>query len=220
MEKSIESIWKDGFLNNDALVAPKLNDLYNQKSIDIVDKFRRMYKINIIGIIVFALIFLPIAIITKIPYMGMPMFILFLTVAFYGSKFKKKLDNINKNQNSYQYLKTFDNWTKEMIMFNTKLSRYLYPYVFLSMVAGFWFGSFGGNIPGIDLVNKLLIDYPDMIMVFGVPLFGWIGVIIVVILLSIFGGRIGKWDVNIGYGRILRRLETLLKDMEELRASS
>ena len=220
MEKSIESIWKDGFLNNDALVAPKLNDLYNQKSIDIVDKFRRMYKINIIGIIVFALVFLPVAAITKIPYMGMPMFILFLTVAFYGSKFKKKLDNINKNQNSYQYLKTFDNWTKEMIMFNTKLSRYLYPYVFLSMVAGFWFGSFGGNIPGIDLVNKLLIDYPDMIIVFGVPLFGWIGVIIVVTLLSFFGGRIGKWDVNIGYGRILRRLETLLKDMEELRASS
>ena len=220
MEKSIESIWKDGFLNNDALVAPKLNDLYNQKSIDIVDKFRRMYKINIIGIIVFALIFLPIAIITKIPYMGMPMFILFLTIAFFGSKFKKKLDNINKNQNSYQYLKTFDNWTKEMIMFNTKLSRYLYPYVFLSMVAGFWFGSFGGNIPGIDLVNKLLIDHPDMIMVFGVPLFGWIGVIIVVTLLSFFGGRIGKWDVNIGYGRILRRLDTLLKDMEELKASS
>jgi len=220
MEKSIESIWIDGFLKNDALVAPKLNNLYNQKSIDIVDKFRRMYKINIIGIIVFALIFLPVATITKIPYMGMPMFILFLTVAFYGSKFKKKLDNINKNQNSYQYLKAFDNWTKEMIEFNTKLSRYLYPYVFLSMVAGFWFGSFGGNIPGIDLVNKLLIDHPDMIMVFGVPLFGWIGVIIVVTLLSFFGGRIGKWDVNIGYGRILRRLETLLKDMEELRASS
>jgi len=220
MEKSIESIWKDGFLKNDALVAPKLNDLYNQKSIDIVDKFRRMYRMNIIGIIVFALIFLPIATITKIPYMGMPMFILFLTIAFFGSKFKKKLNNINKNQNSYQYLKTFDNWTKEMIMFNTKLSRYLYPYVFLSMVAGFWFGSFGGNIPGNDLVNKLLIDHPNMIMVFDIPLFGWLGIIIVVILLSIFGGRIGKWDVNIGYGRILRRLDTLLKDMEDLKASS
>ena len=28
MEKSIESIWKEGFLKSDALVAPKLNDLY------------------------------------------------------------------------------------------------------------------------------------------------------------------------------------------------
>ena len=220
MEKSIESIWKDGFLKKDALVVPKLNDLYNQKSIDIVDKFRRMYRINIIGLIVFAVVLLPIATITKIPYMGMPMFILFLTIAFFGSKFKRKLDNINKNLNSYQYLKTFDNWTKEMIEFNTKLSRYMYPYVFLSMVAGFWFGSFGGNIPGKDLVNNLLKAYPDMIMVFGIPLFGLLGVLLVVTLLSIFGGRIGKWDVNIGYGRILRRLDTLLKDMEDLRASS
>jgi len=220
MEKSIESIWKDGFLKNDALVVPKLNDLYNKKSIDIVDKFRRMYRINIIGLIVFAVVLLPIATITKIPYMGMPMFILFLTIAFFGSKFKRKLDNINKSLNSYQYLKTFDNWTKEMIEFNTKLSKYLYPYVFLSMVAGFWFGSFGGNIPGEDLVNDLLINFPDMIMVFGIPLFGLLGVLLVVTLLSIFGGRIGKWDVNIGYGRILRRLDTLLKDMEDLRASS
>jgi len=220
MEKSIESIWKDGFLKNDALVAPKLNDLYNQKSIDIVDKFRRMYKINIIGIIVFAFIFLPIAILTKIPYMGIPMFILFLTITFFAFRFKKKLDNINKNQNSYQYLKTFDNWTKEMIEFNTKLSRYLYPYVFLSLVAGFWFGSFGGNIPGKDLVNRLLTESPDMIMVFGVPLFGWIALIIGITFLSIFGGRIGKWDLKIGYGRILGRLDTLLRDMEELRASN
>ncbi len=219
MKKSIETIWKEGFLKKDALIVPRLNDLYNQKSIDIVDKFRRMYKINIIGLIVFAIVVLPLAIITKIPYMGIPMFILFLSIAFFGSKFKMKLDNINKNLNSYLYLKTFDNWTKEMIGFNTKLSRYLYPYVFLSMVAGFWFGSFGGNVPGNDLVNKLLIDNPDMILVFGIPMYGLIVVLVVVTLLSIFGGRIGKWDVNIVYGRILRRLDTLLRDMEELRAS-
>jgi hypothetical protein len=42
------------FFKNDALVAPKLNNLYNQKSIDIVDKFKRMYKINRIAILVFA----------------------------------------------------------------------------------------------------------------------------------------------------------------------
>ena len=50
MEKSIETIWKEGFIKNDALVAPKLNDLYNQKSIDIVEKFKRMYKLNRIAI--------------------------------------------------------------------------------------------------------------------------------------------------------------------------
>jgi len=218
MEKSIETIWKEGFLKKDALIAPKLNDLYNQKSIDIVDKFRRMYKINIVAIIVFALVLLPLATITNLLYMGIPMFFLFALMVFYSSKFYKRLNQISKNSNSYQYLKTFDNWTKEMVTFNTRLSRYLYPYIFLSMVAGFWFGSFGGNIPGNDFVNALLVDNPEMIMVFGIPLIGIILIVSIVALLTFFGGKIGQWDLNLVYGRILKRLNTLLADMDELRA--
>ncbi len=220
MEKSIESIWKEGFLEKNALVAPKLNDLYNQKSIDIVEKFRRMYKINIIAVAMFACILLPIATLVHIPYMGIMFFVLFGVIIFFAIQFKRKLDTINKNLNSYEYLKTFDNWTKEMIGFNTKLSRYLYPYVFLSMIAGFWFGSLGGDIPGNDLVNYLLIKNPDIILVFGVPLWGFIGVIAVVLLLAFFGGKIGEWDLKIGYGRILKRLDTLLTDMEALRRNT
>ena len=220
MDKSIETIWKEGFLKKDALIVPKLNDLYNQKSIDIVDKFRRMYKINIIGLVLFAIIILPVNIAVKMPYMGIPMFFLFIFSAFFALKFKKKLDKIDKNLNSYQYLKTFDNWTKDMIQFNTKLSRFLYPFVFLSLFAGFWFGGFGGNIPGQDLVNKLLVNNPDMLLVFGTPLVVILGLVFGVSFFAYFGGKIGEWDLNLGYGRILRRLDTLLKDMEELRASN
>ena len=43
MEKSIESIWKQGFLNSDVLVAPKLNNLYNRKSIHSIDTYQYMY---------------------------------------------------------------------------------------------------------------------------------------------------------------------------------
>ena len=106
-----------------------------------------------------------------------------------------------------------------MMAFNTKISRFLYPFVFLSMVAGFWFGSFGGNIPGNDFVNRLLIEFPDMIMIFGLPLFGVIGLLFILILLAVFGGKIGEWDLKIGYGRILKRLDALLADMEELRTA-
>lgn len=220
MEKSIETIWKEGFLKKDALVAPKLNDLYNQKSIDIVDKFRRMYKLNIIGLFLFALILLPVNIAVKVPYLGIPMFFLFVFIAIFGIKYKNKLDKINKNLNSYQYLKSFDDWTKDMIQFNTKMSRFLYPYVFLSLVAGFWFGSFGGDIPGQDLVDSLLVNNPDMLLVFGTPLFVILGLFFGVAFFAYFGGRIGKWDLNLVYGRILRKLDSLLKDMEELRATN
>lgn len=218
MEKSIESIWKEGFLKNEALVAPKPNNLYNQKSIHIVDKFKRMYKINIIAIIVFAFILLPVTFMVKMQYMGVPMFFLFLLIAFYGVKFYKKLIKIDKSLNSYQYLNSFDNWVKEMISFNTKLSRYLYPYVFLSMVLGFWFINDEGSLLGERIVSGILYSFPNIYVIYGIPLIGIISVIIIMIILAFFGGRIGKWDVNLVYGRILKRLEILISDMEELRA--
>ena len=70
MEKSIENIWKEGFLKSDALVAPKINNLYNQKSIHIIDKFKRMFKINLIAIVAFSFIFLIVSFFVGIPLMG------------------------------------------------------------------------------------------------------------------------------------------------------
>ncbi len=218
MEKTIETIWKEGFLKNDALIAPKLNDLYNQKSIHIVDKFKRMYQINLIAIVVFAAVLLLVSFTTEMAYMGILMFILFNAVVIVNRRFSRSLQEIDKSQNSYQYLNSFDKWIKEMVLVNVKLSRYLYPYVFLSMIAGFWFGGFGGDVPGKDFVNEIIIDYPNTYLVFGVPLIGILGVVLVVGLLAFFGGRIGKWDLNIIYGRILKKLDVLINEMEELKS--
>ena len=46
MEKSIENIWNQGFLDEGALLAPKINKLYEAKSINTIDKFRGMYHKN------------------------------------------------------------------------------------------------------------------------------------------------------------------------------
>ena len=104
MEKSIESIWNKGFLKSDALVAPKLNDLYNQKSIDIVEKFKRMYRLNVNGLVVFTAVFLPVTYFVQIPYMGIMLSVVFLSTAYAGSKFQKKLNAIDKTSDTYQYL--------------------------------------------------------------------------------------------------------------------
>ena len=192
MEKSIETIWKDGFLKNDALVAPKLNNLYNQKSIHLVDKFKRMYRINWISILVFSCVLIPVSILVKIPYMGIPMALMFFAVLFINRKFSKKLNKIDTTENSYQYLISFNSWTKELVQTNTKLSRILYPYIFLSLIAGFWFGGFGENIPGNEFVANLLVEFPNTYLVFGLPLIGILIVIIGVGLLAFFGGVIGK----------------------------
>jgi len=218
MERSIEKIWKEGFLENNALVAPKINDLYNKKSNHIVDKFKRMYKINLIAIIVFAFIVLPFSFITKMPYMGIPMFFLFMVIVVINRKLGMKLEKIDNSQNSYLYLKSFSLWIKELVSINTNLSRYLYPFVFLSLISGFWFGGIGENAPGQEFVNELILEYPNTFLIFGLPLFVILGVLFVMGLLAFFGGIIGKWDLNLVYGRILKKLESLLTEMEELRS--
>jgi hypothetical protein len=217
MEKSIESIWQEGFLANDALVAPKINNLYNQKSIHMVDKVKRMYSINIKAILAFALLIIPFTYITNMPYMGIPMSLVFIGVVFYSLKFKKKLFDIDSSVDSYNYLKSFKGWVTEMVTFNTKMSRYLYPTVFISMFLGFWFGDLGGDVPGEEFVNWLLVDYPNMIIIMGIPLLLIIGSLLTIILLAYFGGKIGQWDLNLVYGRILKKLDRLLGEMEELR---
>ena len=217
MEKSIETIWKEGFIKNDALVAPKLNDLYNQKSIDIVEKFKRMYKINRIAIVAFAILIMPLSYITRMIYMGIPMSLLFIAVTIIAQKFSKKLDTIDKNTSSYEYLSSFDKWVKDMIALNSKLSTFMYPYVFMAMALGFWFIDIEGTILGDRFLNGFVSEFPTTYLVNGFPILLLIPFFLVIGILAFFGGKIGKWDINLVYGGILNKLEDLLSDMEELR---
>jgi hypothetical protein len=219
MEKSIESIWKDGFINSDALVAPTLINLYNKKSEHIVDKFTRMFKINLIAVVGGSFAVLAMSFAVNIPYMGIGMFILLNTLAIINFKLMKGLNEIDKNVNSFQYLKTFDNWMKNQMSLNTVFARFLYPLAVLSIIVGYWCGDIGGDIPGELMVNELLLRFPDMLLVLGVPLYGLMGAMFVLGLLSYFGGTIYQWDLNLVYGRVLKKLDEILADMEELRLS-
>ena len=217
MEKSIETIWKEGFIKNDALVAPKLNDLYNQKSIDIVDKFKRMYKLNRIGIAIFAIIIIPLSYGTRMISMGILMSILFTVVFFIAQKYSKQLDQINKNTSSYEYLSSFNTWVKDMVALNSKLSTFMYPYIFLAMILGFWFIDIDGTILGDRFINGFVSEFPTTYLINGFPILLLIPFFIALGVIAFFGSKIGKWDINLVYGKILNRLENTLSDMEELR---
>ncbi len=212
MEKSIETIWKQGFLDNNAMVAPKLNNLYNQKSIHIIDKFKRMFKINLNALVIFSFVVLVASFFVKIPVMGVLMFILLNVIVIVNKKLFKGLSTIDKNVSSYQYLKSFDAWMKSQIAVNYKMSRYIYPYIFIAMVSGFWFST-----PFQESLDRILGNH-EVYYLFGIPVFWVLAMVVIIILLAIFGGRIYKWDLNIVYGRILKKLDELITDMEDLRA--
>ena len=218
MERSIENIWKEGFLKSDALVAPKINNLYNQKSIHIIDKFKRMFKINLIAIVAFSFAFLIISFFVGIPITGVIFFVTLSVLVFINNKLLNDLEKIDMGVSSYQYLKAFNQWKNKQIAINKKMSRFLYPIIFISMILGFWFKDAEGMPLGERLVGEILIGFPDIYLIFGIPLIGIGIVLLILILLAFFGGRIYKWDLNIIYGSVFKKLEELMSDIESLRS--
>ncbi|WP_033958898.1 hypothetical protein [Psychroserpens jangbogonensis] len=217
MEKSIENIWKEGFLKNDALVAPKINDLYNQKSIHIIDKFKRMFRINLIAIVAFAFVFLIVTFFIGIPIMGIMFFVTLMALVIINKKLLNGLEEIDKGSNSYQYLKEFNNWIKMQVAINKRMSTFLYPIMFMSFILGFWFKDSEGSLLGKRLVDHIVLNFPDLYLIFGIPLIGIVIVVLILSLLAYFGGRIYKWDLNLVYGRVFKKLNEILADLESLR---
>lgn len=208
MEKSIEEIWKDGFIKSNAMVAPKLNNLYDQKSKHITDKFKRMFSLNLKAIFVGSIIVVAASFLVKIPVMGVLMFFIANAIALVNRRLQKELPEVDVKTNSYQYLVTFDRWLKKQLAVNAKMARVYYPLIFLSVVLGFWFSS---------AFREQLGNLDHMQLIFGLPILWLLVVILISGILSYFGGVIYKWDVNIVYGSVFKKLDEIIADMEDLR---
>jgi len=214
MEKSIETIWKEGFLKTNALVAPQLNDLYDQKSGHLVDKMMRMFRLNGIYVIGLAAFLLLISILSGVPVAGIVMVLLFLPLIIYGQQQLKVVKSIDKGASSYQYLKSFDEWLKAAIAGYTRIYRLIYPLFILTLFFGYWFAS-----PTQPITRKLTEKFPDAFyLVNGVPVYWLAGAVVLAVLSAIFAGRIYRWDMNTIYGRVFKKLDEIIYDMEELRS--
>jgi len=217
MEKSIENIWKEGFLKSDALIAPKINNLYNQKSKLITTKFERMFKINLIAIVVFSVVFLIVTVYNGLLVIGISWFLILSGLVIVNSRLMKGLNKINNHANSYEYLVSFNEWLQNQISINRKMARLIYPLFFLTIVIGFWLFDAEGIPLGERLVGEVLYGFPDIYMINGIPLLAIVFMAVVVGVLALFGGRIYMWDVNLVYGRVFKKLEELMADIEELK---
>lgn len=218
MEKSIESIWKEGFLKSDAIIVPRINNLYNQKSKHTIDKFKRMFKINLIAIVIFSFAFLVITTLEGLPVIGITWFVILIGIVVVNKKLMVSLGKIDYQTNSYEYLMSFNKWLQEQLSVNRKIARLYYPFFFLSIIIGFWFFDDEGVTLGSKLVGEVLYGFPDIYLVNGVPLIAIVVVLIIASLLAIFGGNIYTLDVNIVYGRMFKKIKELICELEELRS--
>jgi len=212
MTKSIETIWKEGFIKEAHLTAPKVNDLYNRKSQNIVDKLQNMFAINIKAIMVGSLIMLAMMSLIGAPFLGIYLCCLLVPLILIAKKELKKSTDLSKGQSSYDYLMSFDRWLKSSIETYSSYYKIFYPLFFLGMAIQGIVSDAGGEF--IAMLLKLL---PTDIIILGQPYY----IIAVLILLTLIVARYSvalyQLDLNIVYGRQFKKLEELINDMKELR---
>jgi len=212
MSQSIEKIWKEGFINDEALIAPKLNNLYSQKSKHIVDRFERVFTWNLIGLVMFAVIAVIGMTIEGMPYLGLFIAAMLIALVVRGKEELAKLALIDKNVSSYHYLKSFDQWLNNQMRGYAKLYSFFYPALFLAIITQVRFTAFGD-----EFINGLLYDFPAMPLLFSIPLYLLMVIISLAILLYFLSGPLYRLDFNSLYGRMFNKLAELLNDMETLR---
>jgi len=212
MTKSIETMWKDGFVNETSLTAPKVNDLYNRKSQNIVDKLKNMFDINIKAIMIGSVIMLAMMSLIGAPFLGLYIFCLLLPLIIISKKELKKTVNLSKGQSSYDYIMSFNNWLKSSIDTYSGYYKIFYPLFFLGMAVQGIVSKAGGKVIAL-LVEKL----PTDIIILGLPYYLVVAVIVVTLFFIRYAETIYHWDLNIVYGRQFKKLDELIADMEELR---
>ncbi|MGF7138563.1 hypothetical protein [Roseimarinus sediminis] len=173
---------------------------------------------NLNAIVAGAFLFLVISFLIGIPFMGTGFFLTLSAIAIVNKRLSRGLNNIDKSQSSYHYIKAFDNWMRQQMRVNRTMARCYYPLFFLSFVLGFWHYHINGRQLGELITHKLIVNDPGSGLIFGVPLIIILGVVLMMALFSYLGGRIYNWDLKLVYGSALRKLDEIIADMEELRS--
>lgn len=212
MEQSIESIWKTGFIDNGALIAPKVNNLYERKSIHIIDKINRMFTINLKAIFIGSFVILIIGYLAKIPIMGIGYFIVLNGMLLVNKKLFKSLKLIDKNVSSYDYLSSFNKWLKNQVAVNTKIARIYYPLFYIFMVLGFWFST-----EEMNYIENILGESHEIFYLSGIPIYWVIGNLLIMGFISLVSGPIYRFDLNLVYKNVFKKLDEIVADVEELR---
>ncbi len=212
MEKSIETIWKEGFLNEKSLVAPKINNLYNQKSMHLVDKIQRMFRVNLAIIVITAIVFPIIYYFLDALWQGVAASLLLLLTAWYNKGQMDSITTLDQGVTSLDYLKSLDSWLKDVLSKSEKIARFSYPLYLLiaiSTIGSAW------NKQGLTL--KIHQKFPDLLFIENIPLFALIMAGVIVLLMFCFSVKIYKWEIRLMYGRVLGKLEETIAEMEKLK---
>ena len=212
MENSIESIWKKGFLHETSLVAPKINDLYNQKSKHAVDRVKRMFRINQIVIVMMSVLMPAIHYFVDALWQGITASGLMLLTLWYNDRIIRSIKTLDQGATSFDYLQAFDRWLNDVLLKAERIVRISYPLYMLiafSTIGSAW------NKQGLPL--KLQQRFPHFLSIDTISVVALIVAGLTTLLMVLFSARIYRWEVRLMYGRVFDKLKDTIAEMEKLR---
>ncbi|TMN87376.1 hypothetical protein CWB72_15735 [Pseudoalteromonas phenolica] len=213
MSKSIEAMWKQGFVSEGELSAPKVNDLYNRKSQNIVDKLQNMFAVNIKAIVIGALIMLLVMSLIGAPWLGLYISVLLAPLVIIAKKELTKSHNLSKGQSSLEYLESFDAWLKASIDTYSNYYRFFYPLFYIGMVTQGLVSDAGTKVMVV-----LLKYYPTEYVFLAIPGYIWVVITLLFLLIVRYSEALYRLDLDIIYGRQFKKLDELITDMRALKS--
>jgi hypothetical protein len=213
MSKSIEAMWKQGFVSEGELSAPKVNDLYNRKSQNIVDKLQNMFAVNIKAIVIGALVMLVVMSLIGAPWLGVYICALLTPLVLIAKKELTKSHNLSKGQSSLEYLESFDTWLKDSINTYSKYYRFFYPLFYIGMVTQGLASNAGGKV-----MSLLLKYYPTEYVFLDIPGYIWAVITLLFLVIVRYSEALYRLDLDIIYGRQFKKLDELIADMRALKS--
>lgn len=201
MENSIETIWTKGFLKEEALVVPRINNLYQKKSKLLIEELKRTYRTDNKSII-------PLAILTVVGFsiaghvlVGFYVMTLMMGMYFLNRTKLVALERISIETTTYEYLLKYREMILQLKSFYTRLLGLGLP------IAG---------LLGYFLFFRNSVILRDLLQLEEVYI---VGILLgLSLILSALGILVYRLSLRLMYGKFLVKLEDMIADMKELRS--
>lgn len=206
MEKSIEKRWNEAFVDEQSLIAPKINDIYNKKSKSVINKIRRTYEFDnkgllpMAGIVVIGGIFLSETIIAAYGAF------LILSLYFFNTRLLKRFKTIDVKSDNLTYLKNYRSVINSVSKATKKLFIFAIPLAIVSIFA------LAYGIKEQSFLSNYISSETSFLGILGVGL-------MVAIATAMIGYFVYTISTKVLYHSLISKLDNIIKEMEELKNS-
>ncbi|CAL2103594.1 conserved membrane protein of unknown function [Tenacibaculum sp. 190130A14a] len=205
MEKSIEKIWNEAFIDEQSLIAPKVIDIYNQKSKSIINKIKRTYEFDNKGLLPMAGIVIIGGILLSETIIGAYGAFLILCLYVFNTKLLSRFNTIDVKSDNLTYLKNYRSIITGITNATKKLFIFAIPLAVLSIFI------LAYNIKETSFLSKFISNDTTLLQMGGIGL-------LVAIAVGIIGLAVFTISTKIVYGTLISKLDDVINEIEEIKS--